>query len=1206
MSGNRRVFGRAVATALTAYVALVGVAAAQQSADSALWDALMDRVRAEKLQQQQTHEQQIRQAGLELDHWYCAGPFRDGGFGLFSRCFAKAYGPERDATKAGVEPVDLRKTYDRGRVRWVEHPEWVDGFFHPLPIGSAPARNESVYLYRTITSKMEMRADAHVVAEDAIRVWVNGKMVGQGGRVAGGRFKRFLDVELPLQPGENRLLVKVTSLFARHGFSFAIPRITRSSDFRVTTGTGTGGLSAPLQSAANRFLPGNEPFASASRRRANDVAQSAESRPAGYVLKDTWQETILASGKVETKHDLWELLAADFPGEDARREIFWERDDGIWRGILPRDGKSAVSIDHVRVAALGEGNLVVNGSFEPHGKPGQSDYFPDAGSGHLTIAPGTTIGGWTQASGGAAGELLGTGYEAHGGRQSYHLGGGHGAGSVSQSFDTAAGKEYFVSFQAAGFPGDDDLKMGTISVGNLNATYRTAAGTGTATDMGWAEHGFFFTAVDAKSTLMFGSPEGKSGTITIDDVRVVPVLGDNLIAGGDFKRPAVSHAGDGETAKKLGQARLANPVSPALPDVGREPVPLLHSLGKGRTFATKPGQTYGLVFRSSGHHHRSLDDVQTGFVSVGSSNVHFTTPKAADATELRWTPQGYVFTAVDSTSTVTFGESHSASVFFDRYVGATLRLLELPETARSLFPKTRDAADVRTVRNVYHRARQYTSALARAGEFHFDVGAIPMYGPPRLKMAEILDGTGAPSQGGQAHLDRLAALKTRAHKALAGLQRGQPGAAGVVIEVAGDIEKTWSEAIRSLGPIAFIKRPMITVNAVSPYQAGGGSPSSICVFDPAKPDEPPRVIYDDPGGAVFDMNLSYDAKTIFFSARRRGVEGGWHIYEIGVDGQGLKRITGGPGSDISPLELPSGEIMFVSARAGNMLVCQARPAGCLYVANRDGSNVRRVSGNTLSDHTPQIMNDGRVLFTRWDYGVDKGVFSRHALWVMNPNGTHLRLFFGNTIEDPCAFWEARPVPGRPEVVCTFGPHHSYQAGMIGLLWNGMGPEARRGEGFRWVSQELPVVCDISFPWGYQDPYPINERMFLVSYGGDGEHRNRIYLPEAPPCRPAANLYVDRRQRSLLRRVPLYGWQRSRGARPLVCRQERQVVSKRVLARFPSALLRVSCAHGRHLAIVARRDQHDSDQQILDRPVLDVARVCRLGSPHCPVRPRASD
>ena len=50
------------------------------------------------------------------------------------------------------------------------------------------------------------------------------------------------------------------------------------------------------------------------------------------------------------------------------------------------------------------------------------------------------------------------------------------------------------------------------------------------------------------------------------------------------------------------------------------------------------------------------------------------------------------------------------------------------------------------------------------------------------------------------------------------------------------------------------------------------------------------------------MNLSYDAKTIFFSARRRGVAGGWHIYEIGLDG---KLAEGGCQSSAPDRALPT-------------------------------------------------------------------------------------------------------------------------------------------------------------------------------------------------------------------------------------------------------------------------------------------------------------
>ena len=82
--------------ALVVHFALAEGVRAGQSTDQALWRKLMQRVHAEALKKQAAHKQQVHNAGLELGRWSCVGPFRDGDFGLFSRCFARAYGPELD------------------------------------------------------------------------------------------------------------------------------------------------------------------------------------------------------------------------------------------------------------------------------------------------------------------------------------------------------------------------------------------------------------------------------------------------------------------------------------------------------------------------------------------------------------------------------------------------------------------------------------------------------------------------------------------------------------------------------------------------------------------------------------------------------------------------------------------------------------------------------------------------------------------------------------------------------------------------------------------------------------------------------------------------------------------------------------------------------------------------------------------------------
>ena len=61
------------------------------------------------------------------------------------------------------------------------------------------------------------------------------------------------------------------------------------------------------------------------------------------------------------------------------------------------------------------------------------------------------------------------------------------------------------------------------------------------------------------------------------------------------------------------------------------------------------------------------------------------------------------------------------------------------------------------------------------------------------------------------------------------------------------------------------------------------------------------------------MNLSFDAKTMFFSYQKFGTKF-WHPWKVNVDGTNLVQLTDGPYYDISPCEPPNGDLVFVSTR----------------------------------------------------------------------------------------------------------------------------------------------------------------------------------------------------------------------------------------------------------------------------------------------------
>ncbi len=358
----------------------------------------------------------------------------------------------------------------------------------------------------------------------------------------------------------------------------------------------------------------------------------------------------------------------------------------------------------------------------------------------------------------------------------------------------------------------------------------------------------------------------------------------------------------------------------------------------------------------------------------------------------------------------------------------------------------------------------------------------------------------------KAYLERLAALEKRITPQLAAADAFRFESAknpsftslrADVRKMDREVEAFFDAETRNLRPVIFFTGAPLRSGAVPNYvwqsePDGNRWGCSIRIYDPAHPKSPARTIFAEKDSSIFDLNLSYDAQTVFFSMRRDHAQC-WQIYEINVDGTGLKQLTRGPHYNVCPVPLPDGRIAFLSSRTpGYHTVCQSGPSMHVHVMNRDGSDARDLSANTLTDFGLSILRDGRLLFTRWEY-VDVTLTYRQSLWTAYPDGRQLQLYFGNTILDPATFWQVREIPGRDAVVCTLAPHHHSPYGAIGLVKNKFGLEAPRDVGFRWITQEFPAVLDLDLFWSYRDPYPVDENRFLVSYGGGGVNRYRLYL-----------------------------------------------------------------------------------------------------------------
>ena len=260
-------------------------------------------------------------------------------------------------------------------------------------------------------------------------------------------------------------------------------------------------------------------------------------------------------------------------------------------------------------------------------------------------------------------------------------------------------------------------------------------------------------------------------------------------------------------------------------------------------------------------------------------------------------------------------------------------------------------------------------------------------------------------------------------------------------------------------------------------------------------------LVDSPNGQIQSCDLSHDGTTVVFGWRKQGQF--YQVYTVRADGTDLKQLTqSGDGHNYDPAWLPDGRIVFLSSRISQAAYCFFTPVGILWTMNADGSDQRRISANYLNDFTPAVMNDGRIVYGRWEY-VDRPAIPIQSLWTINPDGTMLQGFFGNRVLDPATFIEPQPIPGSQAVLCTLTGHNGSCRGAIGIIDPRYGPNAQAG--IRNITPEIRlqrVNVSSNGPSGpYQTPYPVDEQYFLVSHDGtilardyDGTQQTTVLAP----------------------------------------------------------------------------------------------------------------
>jgi hypothetical protein len=325
--------------------------------------------------------------------------------------------------------------------------------------------------------------------------------------------------------------------------------------------------------------------------------------------------------------------------------------------------------------------------------------------------------------------------------------------------------------------------------------------------------------------------------------------------------------------------------------------------------------------------------------------------------------------------------------------------------------------------------------------------------------------------------------------------------------------------------VLFVKRaptllPHLSDQYYGWFSRGGGG---IYVLSGFKGDQPALRCLTEKfeTGNFLRPDISYDGKKVLFAwckfypqlagmgdktqKDKISEDAFYHIFEMNADGTGVRQLTRGAYDDFDGRYLPNGEIVFMSTRKGTALQAgrdsaaatmaspwlpdsyvrcgggRSRPVAVftLHRMAGDGGNLRAISAFENFEWTPAVANDGRVLYTRWDY-IDRFNGPIFSLWSTNPDGTNPQLVYGNYTARPNAVFEARAIPNSDRMVFTASAHHSITGGSLVML--------DRNAGTEYEGPLTRLTPEIPFPEGegsapsyYLNPWPLSEEHYLCSW-----------------------------------------------------------------------------------------------------------------------------
>ncbi len=243
------------------------------------------------------------------------------------------------------------------------------------------------------------------------------------------------------------------------------------------------------------------------------------------------------------------------------------------------------------------------------------------------------------------------------------------------------------------------------------------------------------------------------------------------------------------------------------------------------------------------------------------------------------------------------------------------------------------------------------------------------------------------------------------------------------------------------------------------------------------------------GRFVGDINLNFDADRMLVSMP--DAKNHWHVWELSADGKRIRQMTPElpEAQSYSGCYLPDGRIIFDSSACFHGVPCVSGgdAVANLFRMDADGKNLRQLTFDQDHDWYPTVLNDGRVLYSRWEYSDTPHYFTR-LLFRMNPDGTGQSEYYGSNSYWPNSTFYAKPIPGhRSAVVGVISGHHGVtRMGELIIFDPERGSHESSGVVQRipgYGKTVEPVIADglVEGSWPkFLHPFPLSGKYFIVS------------------------------------------------------------------------------------------------------------------------------